>query len=212
MSYEVRTHARDGAPPSASPFSWPTRALVHSVALAAADGWLVDAQVLAAARLVAEDAHRRELLVQHVLVALKREWAGMPDARRLDSTLGRDVFDLLVTACIKAYYELPGADPGARAGEPPRDGATAGPAPADVAVTLLHVIQTVEPPAPADDAEARDPAVTARLTRALASVSADEAAALISTLRGLLVALRRQHRAPPRGRLTPGARLHPPAP
>lgn len=72
--------------------------------------------MLAAAYLVAEDARRRELPVPQALVALKREWAGLADVRLLEVAQARDLLDVLVTACIKAYYALPGA-PGA--GLPP---------------------------------------------------------------------------------------------
>src|SRR5687767_13141359 len=70
------------------------------------DGWLVEARLAEAARMVAEDAHRRGLRAEQMVVAIKEAWSDLPEARGAAQVV--DVQRLLsqvVTRCIHEFYE-----------------------------------------------------------------------------------------------------------
>ena len=68
------------------------------------EGWLLEERLTAAARMVVEDARRRGLPAEGMLVALKREWAALDDARHPTAPDAQSLLDCLVTLSIRTYY------------------------------------------------------------------------------------------------------------
>lgn len=68
------------------------------------EGWVLEARLATAARMVAEDARRRGVAAERMLVALKRAWAALDDVRRLPALDARDLLGRLVTLSIGAFY------------------------------------------------------------------------------------------------------------
>ena len=182
-----------------TPFSWQTLTLLRSIGVAVAEQWVHDGLIAAAARVIAEDAHRAALPCERALVALKRAWSGLVEVRLLPRKDGEEVLAVLVTASIKAFF-APAVLP---APLPPVDQARE--RAESVARTLLGVIAACVPEAPAaaadttdgerDAGEGPDPEVERRLVRALAKMPDEEITTLIEALHSLHDALR-VHRWP----------------
>ena len=68
------------------------------------DGWLLEARVAAAARMVVEDARRLGLDAAGLLVALKREWAALDEVQRLSAFDARTLLNRVISLSIRAYY------------------------------------------------------------------------------------------------------------
>lgn len=77
---------------------------VRRVLHAYREGWLLEARLAVAARMVADDARLRGAAAERMLVALKREWAALDDARRLPARDARELLNRLVTLSIRAFY------------------------------------------------------------------------------------------------------------
>ena len=107
-----RRAASGGAAPPLSRTA--VRALRHFLN-AYREGWLLEDRLATAARLVAEDAHRRHLPPERMLVALTRTWETLAEARRLPPVESGALRSELVSLGIRAYFEVergpqPGAD------------------------------------------------------------------------------------------------------
>src|SRR5687768_4267736 len=89
---------------------------VRRVLHAYREGWLLEARLVTAARMVADDARLRGVAAERMLVALKREWAALDDARRLPAPDARDLLNRLVTLSIRAFY--PSGRSGGGSGRP----------------------------------------------------------------------------------------------
>jgi hypothetical protein len=99
-SSEQRAHGeRRGAVLSRS-----TLMTVRRVLHAYREGWLLEERLAAAARMAAEDARLHGVAAEGMLVALKREWAALEDARRLAALDASELLSRLVTLSIRAYY------------------------------------------------------------------------------------------------------------
>ncbi len=93
---------------------------VRRVLHAYREGWLLEERLAAAARMAAEDArHRgvaaerlRGVAAERMLVALKREWAALDDARRLPPLDARELLNRLVPLSIRAFYPSGPSDGG----------------------------------------------------------------------------------------------------
>jgi hypothetical protein len=92
-----------GVPPGAV-LSRSALMTVRRVLHAYREGWLLEERLAAAARMAAEDARRRGVAAEGMLVALKREWAALDDARRLAVLDAQALLSRLVTLSIRAYY------------------------------------------------------------------------------------------------------------
>ena len=77
---------------------------VRRVLHAYREGWLLEERLGAAARMVAEDAHLHGVAAERMLVALKRAWAALSDARVLAVLDAQELLGRLVTLSIRAYY------------------------------------------------------------------------------------------------------------
>lgn len=65
-----------------------------------------------AAALVVAEARGRSITAEHMIIAVKHEWAAMADVRELRSAgEARALLDRLVTRCIDAFYARRPADP-----------------------------------------------------------------------------------------------------
>jgi hypothetical protein len=89
-----------------------TMMMLRRVLNAYREGWLLEDRLAVVARMAVEDARRRGLAAEGMLVALKGEWAELAEARALPGFAGRDLLRRLVTRAIATYYE---AAPGAAA-------------------------------------------------------------------------------------------------
>ncbi len=85
---------------------------VRRVLHAYREGWLLEARLVTAAHMVADDARLRGVAAERMLVALKREWAALDDARRLPPLDARELLNRLVTLSIRAFYPSGPSDGG----------------------------------------------------------------------------------------------------
>ena len=90
----------DGAPADAG-LSDTTVATLRRLLQARREGWIPEWRCAAAAGLVADDARRRGLAAAAMLVALKGQWAALPEARALPPLEARALLDRLVTLGIR---------------------------------------------------------------------------------------------------------------
>jgi hypothetical protein len=85
-------------------FSASTLLAVRRLLQALRDGWLADSLVADVARAIAEDAHRRGVRAEQMLIALKETWAVLGEVREPAGTAERRrLLSRLVTLAI--YYE-----------------------------------------------------------------------------------------------------------
>lgn len=78
--------------------------LVRRVLHAYREGWVLDARLDAAARMIAGDARLHGVAAERMLVALKAAWAGLDDVAGLHPSDARALLDRLVTLSIRAYF------------------------------------------------------------------------------------------------------------
>jgi hypothetical protein len=74
------------------------------------EGWLLEGRLAAAARMAAEDARQHGLTAERMLIALKREWTAMEEARRLPAIDAGNLLSALISLTIKAYYDPMGGE------------------------------------------------------------------------------------------------------
>jgi hypothetical protein len=68
-------------------------------------GAIDDEQVCDALDALAREAQDRQLHAEHMLIAFKQVWGGMPEVRAIQNTAERRrLLDHLVKLCIDAYY------------------------------------------------------------------------------------------------------------
>ena len=91
-----------------------TLMMIRRVLHAYREGWLLEGRLSAAARMAAEDARQQGLSAERMLVALKQEWNGLEEARRLPALDAHDLLSALISLTIRAYYDPVGG--GRRAG------------------------------------------------------------------------------------------------
>lgn len=76
------------------------------------DGWVLETRLMLAACMLASEARRCGLPPERMLVALKRTWHGLDEARRLPPLDAQELLSRLVSLTIRAYYEpRPGGGP-----------------------------------------------------------------------------------------------------
>jgi len=103
-SPESRSSADE--PPPCGMFSASTLLAVRRLLQALRDGWLADSLVADVARAIAEDAHRRGVRAEQMLIALKETWAVLGEVREPAGTAERRrLLSRLVTLAIYEYYE-----------------------------------------------------------------------------------------------------------
>jgi hypothetical protein len=93
------------ASPDDAVLSRSTLMTVRRVLHAYREGWLLEARLAAAARMIAEDARQRDVPAERMLVALKREWGALEEVRRMSPLDARELLDQLVTLGVRAYYD-----------------------------------------------------------------------------------------------------------
>ena len=87
-------------------FSPSTLLAVRRLLQALRDGWLADSLVSGVARAISEDAHRRGVRAEQMLIALKETWAVLGEVREPAGTAERRrLLSRLVTLAIDEYYE-----------------------------------------------------------------------------------------------------------
>ena len=70
------------------------------------DGWLVEARLADAARMIAEDAHRDGLRAEQMVIAIKDVWSELPEVRGSAQVVDvQRLLSQLVTRCIHEFYE-----------------------------------------------------------------------------------------------------------
>jgi hypothetical protein len=97
-----------GAEPASSALAAPSRTtlmMIRRVLHAYREGWLLEDRLAAAARMAAEDARQQGLPAERMLVALKQEWNGLEEARRLPTLDASDLLSALISLTIRAYYD-----------------------------------------------------------------------------------------------------------
>ena len=97
-----------GVEPASSAPAAPSRTTlmtIRRVLHAYREGWLLEGRLAAAARMAAEDARQHGLSAERMLVALKQEWNGLEEARRLPALDARDLLSALISLTIRAYYD-----------------------------------------------------------------------------------------------------------
>ena len=97
-----------GAEPASSASAAPSRTTlmtIRRVLHAYREGWLLEGRLAAAARMAAEDARQQGQSAERMLVALKQEWNGLEEARRLPALDARDLLSALISLTIRAYYD-----------------------------------------------------------------------------------------------------------
>ena len=62
-----------------------------------------------ALRLMSEDAHRRGVRAEQVIVALKTAWRSLPEVHTLPAGARDTVLDRVITMLIEEYYARPGS-------------------------------------------------------------------------------------------------------
>lgn len=90
---------------AAAVLSRSTLMTVRRVLHAYREGWLLQGRLAAAARMAAEDARRRGVSAERILVALKREWWELGEVRHMSTGDARGLLSRLVSLSISAYYE-----------------------------------------------------------------------------------------------------------
>ena len=84
---------------------------VRRVLHAYREGWVLDNRLRRAARAVAQDAHRRSAQAEQMLVAVKQEWAALPEVRALPPGDGlQELSSRFISLCIREFFS-PGASP-----------------------------------------------------------------------------------------------------
>jgi hypothetical protein len=97
-----------GAEPASSAPAAPSRTTlmtIRRVLHAYREGWLLEGRLAAAARMAAEDARQQGLPAERMLIALKQEWNGLEEARRLPALDAHDLLSALISLTIRAYYD-----------------------------------------------------------------------------------------------------------
>ncbi len=72
---------------------------------AARDGWPVRSLIDRAAQDAASDARRAGASAAHMVIALKQEWAAIPDAMLLEPAGERRLREDLIASSIAAYFD-----------------------------------------------------------------------------------------------------------
>ena len=85
------------------------RELLREALRAQRGGRWSDESVRARTRAVCACAHANGLPIERVLVTLKQEWRGTPEARRFRRFEATTVLERIVTLCINEFYADPSA-------------------------------------------------------------------------------------------------------